>query len=150
MSDCKWCKDGVCVNADSPLRADFCMVVDIPGICKFEDRSKFSMEKLEKLIEDDYGSIEEDLVEYLQNHRDVFDIARVANLISNLLYGVFLPRAEQLENCVYCARENAVSLKKYLEGNMYDSEEAAKANVGCQIENAQRIIDLCDGKVDAF
>ena len=24
MSDCKWCKDEVCVNADSPLRADSC------------------------------------------------------------------------------------------------------------------------------
>ena len=112
--------------------------------------NKSPMEKLEKLIEDDYGSIEEVLIEYLQNHRDVFDIARVANLISNLLYGVFLPRAEQLENCVYRARENAVSLKKYLEGDMYDSEEAAKANVGCQIENAQRIIDLCDGKFDSI
>ena len=118
--------------------------------CKVEDRSKSSMEKLEKLIKDEYGSIEQFLVEYLRNHRDVFDVARVANLISNLLYGVFLPRAEQLENCVYYARENAVSLKKYLEGDMYDSEEAARVNVGCQIKNAQRIIDLCDGKVDSI
>lgn len=112
--------------------------------------NKSSMEKLEKLIEDDYSSIEEVLFEYLRNHSDVFDTARVANLISNLYLTFIQPRIERFDICRHRARENAVSLKKYLEGNMYDSEEAAKANVGRQIENAQRIIDLCDGKIDSI
>ena len=38
MPDCKYCKNEVCVNADCPMRADFCPVVDFPGVCRFEDR----------------------------------------------------------------------------------------------------------------
>ncbi len=38
-NDCKYCVDGICVNADSPLRADYCPVPYDEGICRFEDRS---------------------------------------------------------------------------------------------------------------
>lgn len=41
MAECKYCIDGICVNADSPIRADYCPVPDEDeGICRFEDRSK--------------------------------------------------------------------------------------------------------------
>ena len=35
---CKWERDEVCVNADCPLCADFCPVVNIQGVCRHEDR----------------------------------------------------------------------------------------------------------------
>lgn len=38
MSKCKWEQDEVCVNASCPLCADFCPVIDTPGVCRFEDR----------------------------------------------------------------------------------------------------------------
>lgn len=38
MSDCKWMKDEVCVNADCPMCCDYCPVVDVPGVCRFEER----------------------------------------------------------------------------------------------------------------
>lgn len=38
MTDCKYCQDEVCVNADCPMCADFCPVVDVPGVCRFEER----------------------------------------------------------------------------------------------------------------
>ena len=38
MPDCKYCQDEVCVNADCPMCCDFCPVVDVPGVCRFEDR----------------------------------------------------------------------------------------------------------------
>ena len=38
MPDCKYCQDEVCVNADCPMRADFCPVPNIPGVCRFEER----------------------------------------------------------------------------------------------------------------
>ena len=39
--DCKYCQgDEVCVNADCPMRADFCPVPDIPGVCRFEEREE--------------------------------------------------------------------------------------------------------------
>ena len=40
MADCKYCQgDEVCVNADCPMCCDFCPVVDVPGVCRFEERS---------------------------------------------------------------------------------------------------------------
>ena len=38
--DCKYCQDEVCVNADCPMCADFCPVVDYPGVCRFEEREE--------------------------------------------------------------------------------------------------------------
>ena len=41
VTDCKYCKgDEVCVNADCPMRADFCPVPDISGVCRFEEREE--------------------------------------------------------------------------------------------------------------
>ena len=40
MPDCKYCQDEVCVNADCPMCADFCPVVDVPGVCRFEEREE--------------------------------------------------------------------------------------------------------------
>ena len=38
MTKCKWEQDEVCVNASCPLCADFCPVIDTPGVCRFEER----------------------------------------------------------------------------------------------------------------
>ena len=40
MTDCKYCQDEVCVNADCPMCCDFCPVVDFPGVCRFEEREE--------------------------------------------------------------------------------------------------------------
>ena len=34
---CKWLKDEVCVNSDCPAVADFCPVVNHPGMCRYEE-----------------------------------------------------------------------------------------------------------------
>ena len=39
MSDCKYCQDEICVNADCPMCCDYCPVLDVPGVCRFEERS---------------------------------------------------------------------------------------------------------------
>ena len=38
VTDCKYCRDEICVNDDCPMRADFCPVPDTEGVCRFEDR----------------------------------------------------------------------------------------------------------------
>ena len=40
MDDCKYCQDEICVNADCPMCCDFCPVVDVPGVCRFEEREE--------------------------------------------------------------------------------------------------------------
>ena len=39
MADCKWMQDEICVNAACPMRADYCPVAEIEGVCQFEDRA---------------------------------------------------------------------------------------------------------------
>ena len=48
MTDCKWMQDEICVNADCPMRADYCPVADNEGVCKFEDRTADSVAKTDK------------------------------------------------------------------------------------------------------
>lgn len=36
MAGCKWMQDEICVNADCPVRGDYCPVVNNPGVCRFE------------------------------------------------------------------------------------------------------------------
>ena len=49
---CKWLKDEVCVNSDCPAVADFCPVVNHPGVCRDEemDENKIGGSKMD--IED--------------------------------------------------------------------------------------------------
>ena len=37
---CAWYAEyeGVCINADCPMCADYCPVPDIEGVCRFEER----------------------------------------------------------------------------------------------------------------
>ena len=42
MSECKWCVDGICVNADSPDCADYCPLPSMDayvgeGVCRYEE-----------------------------------------------------------------------------------------------------------------
>lgn len=45
MSKCKWEMDEVCVNADCPVCADFCPVINYPGVCRREERVEENEEK---------------------------------------------------------------------------------------------------------
>lgn len=37
---CKYEIDGICVNDQSPLCCDDCLVSDVEGVCKHEDREE--------------------------------------------------------------------------------------------------------------
>lgn len=38
MNECKYCHDEFCVNDQCPMCADYCPVVDYPGVCRYEER----------------------------------------------------------------------------------------------------------------
>lgn len=40
MNECKYCLDEICVNDKCPMCADYCPVVDFPGVCRYEVRAK--------------------------------------------------------------------------------------------------------------
>lgn len=37
-AECKWNIDEICVNADCPMCADYCPVVNYPDVCRHEVR----------------------------------------------------------------------------------------------------------------
>lgn len=39
-SECTYCLDEFCVNAECPMCADYCPVPDTPGVCRYEDRGR--------------------------------------------------------------------------------------------------------------
>lgn len=41
---CKWLQDEVCVNGDCPAVADFCPVVNHPGVCRYEEMDENKIE----------------------------------------------------------------------------------------------------------
>ena len=49
---CKWLKDEVCVNSDCPAVAEFCPVVNHPGMCRYEEMDENKIEGSKMDIED--------------------------------------------------------------------------------------------------
>ena len=41
---CKWLQDEICVNSDCPAVADFCPVVNHPGVCRYEEMDENKIE----------------------------------------------------------------------------------------------------------
>ena len=52
-------------------------------------------------------------------------------------------KIRELDEARFVAYERATYLKRYLSGDMWLTEEAAKENLQPQIDNAQAIIDAC-------
>lgn len=61
---CKYCKDEFCVNDACPLCADYCPVIDVPGVCKYE-----VIEPLGRFVEAQSRSYEQALKEIKAGHK---------------------------------------------------------------------------------
>lgn len=61
---CKYCKDEFCVNDDCPMRGDYCPVMDVSGVCKYE-----VIEPLERFVEAQSWSYEDALKEIKAGHK---------------------------------------------------------------------------------
>lgn len=71
----------------------------------------------------------------------VMTIRSMAKTLNNYLGN----RVDELERLRFIANERAGYIKKYLEGKMWPDEETAKFYLQPQIDNAQAIIDACNG-----
>lgn len=61
---CKYCKDEFCVNDASPMRGDYCPVIDVRGVCKHE-----VIEPLERFTEAQSRTYEDALKEIKAGHK---------------------------------------------------------------------------------
>lgn len=97
---------------------------------------------LELLTHDftDYLSFDDIVDSYIGLYREEFSAYRI-NKFSLMLNEHLVREIDNMEVATRVARERATYLKCYLEGNMYANEEAARACVGLQIENAKAILE---------
>lgn len=103
-------------------------------------------ERLLKIL-DDYpnASIETALNLFFKDYGYTVSASRVNWMISNL-NNILDNKIYNLECVKHVANERANYLKTYLNGDMWATEEAARANLQPQINNAQAIIDACNNK----
>ena len=99
-------------------------------------------EKLEAMLQYSTDNFEDIVSQYLRLFIADFSPSRLRNLIKT--FDVFLDtKIHSYEIAVGNSSEKAHYLKAYLEGKMWNSEEAARANVNSQIINAKSIISFC-------
>jgi len=100
-------------------------------------------EKLLKMMKENDIDFEEIVCEYISSNYDAFSSLRIHNLITKLNTEHLYPRIINLEHGKVIAKERALYLKSYLEGNMYTTKESALDHVPVQLMNVQAIIDSC-------
>lgn len=88
------------------------------------------------------ASLETVLNLFFEDYGDTVSASRVNWMISNL-NDCLDYKINKLEHAQYVAYERASYIKTYLNGDMWATEEAARANLQPQIDNAQAIIDAC-------
>lgn len=87
-------------------------------------------------------SMKEILNLYFVTYYKDYSARQIHELVKDL--NMFLEwKVRELDEARFVAYERATYLKKYLSGDMWLTEEAAKANLQPQIDNAQAIIDVC-------
>lgn len=92
-------------------------------------------------------SIEEILKRYLYVCYDDVSALQLSEMMADI-NNALREKVRELNRTRRIANERARYLKNYLSGNMWTTEEAARANLQPQIDNAQAIIDACNNKYE--
>lgn len=104
------------------------------------------MKKNERFIEVikncEFLSFEDALLFYLSNNKESFPPSRIIDMVSRLNQ-LALHQINGLERIKAIANERACWTQSYLKGEMWSTEEAARANIEPQINNMQVILDAC-------
>ena len=106
MADCKYCQDEICVNADCPMRADFCPVPDIPGVCRFEER-EVTMDKIKNYLPDEeiLAQLAEEAAELSQAALKLRRVIDGTNPTPKTREDAFGSLIEEYSDVVSCCRE---------------------------------------------
>ena len=107
------------------------------------------VDKDQKLLETLHlfnDSVEGMLFYYINHHPEEFPASRISTLIKMLNNDFLSERIHQLEHACDVSKERAIYLRKYLDGTLYKTEEAAMLAREAQIANAEAIVKVCEGE----
>ena len=82
------------------------------------------------------------LVAHINRYPTDFDAGNLLSIITRL-QNIAMSKVADLELIADVSAERATYLKKYLEGKLYTTEAAARANLPIQISNADDILREC-------
>ena len=101
-------------------------------------------EKLLEFLNGDnrLNSIEDILKRYLYVCYDDVSALQLSEMMADI-NNTLREKVREFNRVKFVANERARYLKLYLSGKMWLTEEAARANLQPQIDNAQAIIDAC-------
>ena len=102
-------------------------------------------EKLQELLKYSNGNLEDIVFLFIRTYPNEFNAMRINEFICKLNSEFLSSKIARLEHIKTVAKERATYLNKYLSGEMYIDEKAAKENIGIQIDNCKTIIDFCNG-----
>lgn len=97
--------------------------------------------------DDKLSSIEDILKRYLYVCYDDISALQLGEMLADV-NNTLREKVRELNRMKLVANERARYLKMYLSGDMWLTEEAAKANIQPQIDNAQAILDACNGRME--
>ena len=95
------------------------------------------------LNEYNVNSIKDILHCFLEIYGKDISVKDMYSLFSEVNYYLEI-KINKLERLKSITNERVRYIKRYLEGKMWSTEEAAKKNVQPQINNAQEVIDACN------
>lgn len=88
-------------------------------------------------------SLEHIVYHFIDSYYDEFSAERLNDMILTLNTTFLKRKIEVAESAIAIASERAMYLKKYLDGDMYTTEDAARKAVHLQSKNAEEIIKAC-------
>lgn len=91
---------------------------------------------------DKLNFIEDILKQYLYAYYDNISSLQLSEMMADI-NNTLREKVRGFNKMKCVAEERAFYLKTYLSGEMWLTEEAAKANIQPQIDNAQAIMDAC-------
>ena len=100
---------------------------------------------LKMLNSSDSDTFESILMEYIRNYGDTINSDECISIIE-LLSSILYPKVAELNHIKRVAKERASYLEAYLGETMYNVDNALEKFKDIQRQNAQAILDACNGK----
>ena len=110
-----------------------------------ENSDSIRLQLVSYLLKQKSEDLSELLPEFIKENRDKFSVWSLFELMNNINARCLGPALKQQCLSMDLAHERAVYIKRYLDGDLYTSEEAAREALPRQQENAKKIVEFTGG-----